>query len=354
MITRNDAQGFGVPQGSNTGVKKPNPLECGIDWIAGTVEQIQLTGVMAFLCQTFSDEFVEQRNGIHFYTRSYRSALGILVASEPPGGTRTDCYISIPAGVLGSLSPRKVQILMKQLYEVYGFRCSRLDLKIDDYTKTVTPSKAWEAFNNDGISGFKSGHFHSSGKSRKALGETVELGRRGSKGSGKFLRIYDKFAESKGAMDCMRIELELSGDYSRNILPYLATIPFEEFGHWIVNIICSSVTFVKRSENGRLRDSQMLDWWAFIAEGREKITLCRERIMSSIQASERWIHNQVAPTIATLMNACATEEAFWKMFWDAILDGERRMQPRHHAMVNAEKTRRKMKVTLKNEREDER
>jgi len=343
-------EGF-QPQGSNTGVKIPSPtLECGIDWISGTFPQSLVDTLKAILHTFFHDEFVEQAKGTGWYRDGYRSSLGMVLGMHAYGEGRTDAYISIPGAVLAALSARKVQALMLALHEQVQFHCSRLDLKIDDYTKTVTAEKAYEAYMDKGVSGFRTHHWHSSGDIKKGIGTCLQLGSRGSKGSGKFLRIYDKFIESGGKLDCMRIELELSGNLSTNYFPFLATLPFEQFGEWIANIIISSVDFIKRPPSGRLRDSVRLDWWAFLADGRDKISLCKEVIASSVERAKRWIHNQVAPTLATIMATFNNEDEWNEFFWDAIFSGERRMQPRHNAMVNAENTRKRMKVTLKSER----
>lgn len=350
MVTQ--GQGFSKPQFSKTGVGQPKTtkVECGVDWIAGTIQQSNAFAVMAMLASFFSDEFVEQQKGTGWYRDSYRSALGMVAGLHPHGEGRTDSYISIPGSVLAGLSGRKVQLLMKRLHEEYQFHCSRLDLKIDDYTKTVTPELAYQAYQDDNVSGFRSHHWHSSGNKQKGIGNTLELGKRGSKGSGKFLRIYDKFIESGGKIDATRIELELSGDFALQYFAYLATLPYEEFCKWIVNIICSCVKFVQRDKDGRLRNAELLPWWAFIAKGREKISLCNAIVVSSVEKAKQWISKQVAPMLATILNSCSNETEWNEFLWDAIFNGESRMQDRHNAMVNAEKTRRRIKVTLISER----
>jgi len=345
--TRPDAIGFKTQKQetpiSNTGVKwtkdeiKP-VFEVGIDWIAGTTKESKSTELMAELGQFFTDEFVDQERGVGFYQESYKSTLGILVGLKPRGTDRDDSYFSIPGSVVGAIAHERIHELVKLLIYKYDFHFSRMDLKLDDYSKTITPELAYTAYQDGNVAGFKTHHWHSSGSELKGIGRSLCLGRAGNKGSGKYLVIYDKSIESKGEIDATRMELRLSGDIVKSAATLFSAIPAGEIAKYIFDIITSSVDFVVRDASERLDRAVRLDWWAVIADGRERIKLTGIHIKSTLDSAKRWVHNQVAPILATVLNSFEGNEQDWNNWlWDIIMNGEQRMQDRHHALVNVDR-----------------
>lgn len=354
--TRANAIGF-QPQKqetpvSNTGVKwtkdeiKP-VFEVGIDWLAGTIKDSKTQELMAELGQFFTDEFVDQERGMGFYQESWRSTLGIVVGLKPHGTDRNDAYFSIPGSVIGAVAHERIHELVKLLIYKYDFHVSRIDLKLDDYSKTITPELANAAIdpdieNGQSVSGFRAFEFIKSNHKKGVIGTTLNLGRIGSKGSGKYLVIYDKGIESKGEIDATRMELRLSQESAKSTATLLAAIPVEDIGKYIFDIITSSVDFIQRDASERLDRSVRLDWWAVIADGREQIKLTGIHIKSTLDSAKRWVHNQVAPILATIVNAFSNEQDWNDWFWDMLMSGEHRMQDRHHALVNVDRKLKEM------------
>jgi DNA relaxase NicK len=348
--TRLNAIGFQTQEEatpvSNTGVKwtkdeiKP-VFEVGIDWIAGTTNESRSTELMAELGQFFTDEFVDQERGVGFYQESYKSTLGILVGLKPHGTDRDDCYFSIPGSVVGAIAHERIHELVRLLIYKYDFHFSRMDLKLDDYSKTITPELAYAAIrdneNGESVSGFRAYQWIESNHKKGIVGNTLNLGRLGNKGSGKYLVIYNKAIESNGEIDATRMELRLSGDTVKSAATLFAAVPVEDIGKYIFDIITSSVDFINRDESKRLDRAVRLNWWAIIADGREKIKLSGIHIKSTLDGAKRWVHNQVAPILATIVNAFANEQDWNDWFWDVVMNGEKRMQERHHALVNVDK-----------------
>jgi len=348
--TRPNAIGFQTQEEatpvSNTGVKwtkdeiKP-VFEVGIDWIAGTTNESRSTELMAELGQFFTDEFVDQERGVGFYQESYKSTLGILVGLKPHGTDRDDCYFSIPGSVVGAIAHERIHELVRLLIYKYDFHFSRMDLKLDDYSKTITPELAYAAIrdneNGESVSGFRAYQWIESNHKKGIVGNTLNLGRLGNKGSGKYLVIYNKAIESNGEIDATRMELRLSGDTVKSAATLFAAVPVEDIGKYIFDIITSSVDFINRDESKRLDRAVRLNWWAIIADGREKIKLSGIHIKSTLDGAKRWVHNQVAPILATIVNAFANEQDWNDWFWDVVMNGEKRMQERHHALVNVDK-----------------
>lgn len=347
---RSPAKGFQTPV-SKTGVKmteERKTIEVGVDWISGTVDVSNFSDLMHDLSAFFNDEFVEQKGGIGFYQDSYRSVLGIVVGLRPheASSSRSDVYFSIPGRVLGAVTQQQVYDLMVMLRTKYNFHYSRLDLKLDDYTKTITPSLAYKAMCADQVSGFKVYRFLRSGsRSKPGHGETLELGRRGKNGSGKFLRIYDKSFQSNGEIDSIRVELELSQKKAINAAQVLSMCPFEDFQNGILLLISSAVDFIDRDNSGRKDRAKRLDWWDFVISSMPSISLSTPRITPSLQGVKTWLDRQVSPMIATVMNSFDTADEFWAYFWQMLEDGERRMRERHQALIAVAKMQNAMQLT---------
>jgi len=335
---------------SNTGVNRTKaPFEVGNDWISGTTTEARSSNLMAELGQFFTDEFVDQERGSGFYQESYKSTLGILVGLKPRGIGRDDSYFSIPGSVVGAVSLERIHELIKLLIYKYDFHFSRMDLKLDDYSKTITPELAYAAIRDNGngesVSGFRAYQWIESNHKKGIVGNTLNLGRIGSKGSGKYLVIYDKSIESNGKIDAIRMELRLSGESAQSAATLFAAVPVEDIGKYIFDIITSSVDFIIRDESGRLDRAVRLDWWAVIADGRERIKLTGIHVKSTLENTKRWIHNQVAPALATVLNSFDGHEQDWNNWlWDVLMNGEVRMQDRHHALVSVDKKLKAMMV----------
>lgn len=332
------ARGFAETPASNTGVKlTEQTIQVGIDWISGTCQQSDAFRLMQFLTEFFRDEFSAGKGGVGFYQQSYRSVLGIVVGMYPVESTqsRQDCYFSIPSKVISNVNQIEIQSLLSSLIQGFNFHYSRLDLKIDDYVKTITPEIAYAAYTNGSVAGFRTHRWICSGSAQRGIGRTLELGRRGKNGAGKFVRIYDKNVESDGRIDATRIEVEFSGERCRQVAELLATVPSDLFAECILCTISGAIDFVERDSSGRLDRATRLPWWDAIVGQVDKISLSLPKVIPSIERVKSWINKQVAPSLATVLASFGGQvDDWWEFFWGAILDGESRMKERHHALVN--------------------
>ncbi|GAI12027.1 unnamed protein product, partial [marine sediment metagenome] len=108
--------------------------------------------------------------------------------------------------------------------------------------------------------------------------DAVTFGRRASKGSRAFLRVYDKYLESNGESDCIRWELELTQHKADKVFKYLAGCDgnLETFATVCGAIIGGCITFVHRTE--RAGDKNIIrlaeyDWWTAIKETLHTLSL---------------------------------------------------------------------------------
>ncbi len=116
-------------------------------------------------------------------------------------------------------------------------RLTRIDISVDDYKHLKKPSQIRSELLSYQIaiprlktlSGIEKNMLAST---PVAAGETCYIG---SRSSGKFGRIYDKNAESKGAVNAIRYEAELKEDYARDLSKKIETLHVDMLCEWLDN-----------------------------------------------------------------------------------------------------------------------
>lgn len=132
--------------------------------------------------------------------------------------------------LLGIESDDPQKDLYDMLHLVYSRHCSlsRIDLCFDDFDKTFRP--------HDYLHWLDAGHVSHNFKARAFFvaasgAETLYFGKMRSD---KFLRIYDKFLESDGAVDSVRYEFEIHGRPAKELGKFLLEEKFD-FGKYLLS-----------------------------------------------------------------------------------------------------------------------
>lgn len=147
----------------------------------------------------------------------------------------------------------------KDLYDmirlVYSRHCtlSRIDLCFDDFTKTFRP--------HDYLKWLEAGNISHNFKARAFFvaasgAETLYFGKMRSD---KFLRIYDKFLESDGAVDSVRYEFEIHGRPAKDLGKYLLENEFD-FGKYLLSWF-KVLDPLKLKDYAHFADSPILPEW---------------------------------------------------------------------------------------------
>lgn len=316
-------------------------LEALVDWVQGTFHQGNYEQVKYEIERVFVDQFVEGP-GTRFYQKSEKSLFGIVIAKTARVGgkveARVDAYLEIPAHALARLTPRVQRLLFRRLKDLH-FRCSRVDLTIDDYTKSFRPRQCYDAYKDGNLTGFRTtGTWHESGPV-DAISGTFTAGKRGKSGSGKRFMVYDKFLESKGEIDAVRCELSLYSKYAQQAYEKLCNAYHEDWSKIIPGYITGCIDFIDHSVDKNIPRCPRLPFWAEFVGSFASIKLRTEPVKKcSFRKMQNWVTKQVAPTLATLLssyvlkyeeeeNPDAGFQAWWKFFWDTIFQGEERMNP---------------------------
>jgi hypothetical protein len=325
----------------------------GIDWLTCTRrldETFTTEAVEPFiaeLCKSFDTEYSIEHDGYFKIGRPYenraRSACGIQVLWSNPKGMNEKGFIlvSIPGSPLSQLTVMNQFWLIKGLADK-GFGCTRIDLRLDDYNKTLSPEFFEQVADNGWV---KNDPEVRNPSARNRSGFTWYVGNRNSD---KLLRHYDKDIESKGTYQCYRTELEAKSDYANEIFSQLGSIGrkilqknmterlFETaYTGQIASIILGAFTFVipKEGDKNLSRGTVPEAWQAFIDYvNRTPFKIIVQKVIPTIEKSIAWFKRSCGKVLAKA-EAVLTENDFIELIATTHNDGKDRFNSHDHAQI---------------------
>lgn len=209
---------------------------------------------------------------LHGYAQavSFASSSGLRVMASKPNSPM-GIHVSWSGSALQEVNPRAV--LRAAL--AMGANITRIDIAID------TPSEpTWASFEVAWVNGEVTTRARDYRQIKSNRGRTFYVGSRTSE---KFLRIYDKAAESGIGGPLTRIELECKHDYADGVARHIDANGYDYFAD-IIKGFC---------------DFPTLSWW------RDNMT--SPTLLEGIPKKEKrsdtfaWLMEQVAPSAARLM-----------------------------------------------------
>lgn len=243
-------------------------------------------------------EFTVLEHGGFHYSKRIDLANDIMILYDDADSIqKKGVYVQTPSHGLATLFALfGYNNLRDFLIDIYdrGAKVSRFDLAFDDYIKTYNPMD----YMNFWINGQFKSHFRryefsggSNGGSMFALG---------NRGSNKYLRIYDKSAESKGEKDCIRYEFELKGyDADKICRLYCDDIAFD-----FSDFIFSMFQIVENtSDHHKCRRNMDSDWELWVKSQVSRINdidIPTEFTPVSYERSYNWFVKQCGSTLAKI------------------------------------------------------
>lgn len=318
-------KGFGTPPTSNTGVPVATEIEIHIDWLQGSFPLKSLPLVRQLIERETGFPFSDETTGSRWYKTCYSNYVGASLSTEPRVSHSDRCLLVLPAKTLSALSVYKQKLIINEL-AVLGFNCTRIDPCIDDFTKTLTPDlvrQTVEAGNQKGFSSNPYTEWFASGEVFAEKSCSYYVGRRGKNGSGKVVRCYTKYLESKGEIDSVRFEIEMSEEYSRNLFCCLAMSHTALWSTVLLASITGAIDFIDRNFSPRLFECPRFDWWQRIVGDDASIKISKPRKIKSIKKSINWIKRQVAPTLSIVLDYAVSvgedvELYFWELYFSGV------------------------------------
>ncbi|MEL7510361.1 MAG: replication initiation factor domain-containing protein [Cyanobacteria bacterium J06554_1] len=244
------------------------------------------------------------------------------------------CLIDIPGKSLARISTQaQADFFLELVY--LEFNCTRIDIKADDYSKTITPFLAMRASQAGNKTGFRRFSYH---QDDRGAG-TFYAGLRGRNGGGKFIRIYDKHIESDGEIDAVRIELEASSTKAVDIFCDLTTVSISHWPNLIRGIFKAALSFKDRQQQKKACRAPMLSWWGWFVDGSVVFSFSSVVKECVFEKTKRWMRNQVVASLAMLV--CGETGDFflrdstqmWATIYPLIIEGLDHMGERHRNSV---------------------
>ena len=329
-------------------VDKPKPkLTACVDWIQGVgcTKPEQFDFVLGEIGNIFKDFFEVDDNPI-FTGRNFqhcrRSPKGAKVAwnvidAEMHRGD-IDWWICLPATMLRGASTYLLRRFIGFLIDM-GFKCTRIDLAIDDYTKSLNKSEFVSACDAKVQHGFQTYGEQWQVTAKKPKGWTFYMG---SFGSDKLYRLYDKSVESDGEIDAYRLEGQYRDKFAQQIFGFLHTCSnsHETFLKTITNVVCGLIDFYegkRGKETGKNKFVRCEFWQKFIDfVGAEKIELGCGRVKSSLDRSMTWVEKSVERTLATIEEFYeGLGQDFGEYLNDRLEAGRRKIRNTHQTQVKS-------------------
>jgi DNA relaxase NicK len=319
-----------------------------VDWLQGLVAVTSsgLDTLIGELSAVFKDTFADDQ-GYCFAGRAFehhrvsdrgcRIAWNIKIPNDGDSDRHyldekiIDCWFMIPAKFLnGCDNTFQFRNFLCFLGDL-GFKPSRIDLAIDDYTKSL----AWQSFDDARKAGYARGFIKA--RLTSSFGDKLGDGftyYMGSTGSDKLYRFYDKFVESNGEIDAYRLEGQYRDDWCKSIWALLvqsASDSDQDFHRTIVNCVCSPINFVDEND-------VPLQWWSDFKHSVkfEGINLTCGRVKTSIQKSIDWVEKSVETSLAMIEDFCdRTTTDFGEWLTKRLESGRSRLRSVHKNRVNS-------------------
>lgn len=325
----------------NTRVRKKKILvrTYRIDWLQGTFPSKYFGKVISTVKRFLGrGDFEELDNGLRYFDRGFRHISGAVMGLGRSKYLRSDLgYLELSGSVLLPYKQSRLRSLMRVLRRKYNFKCTRVDLCTDDFSRSLDIRQIKRATDKWHHVGFlDTVKFYEFGI-KGSRGLSISFGRRGSSGGGKYLVIYDKGLESEGKIDSIRVELSCYKSYATQSFEQLCDLPYLCWGDIILGWISGSIDFRRRKNNDDTHpsDRPRLPWWKKFVSDATSIKPSFEYKVDSFEGIKAWLFRQVAPTLCTVMKGLNKHglDGFSDFFENLIKNGESRLRDKHRYLI---------------------
>ncbi len=335
---------------SNTGLNSQplsqTALSVRPDWIQGTMRFASLEVLHAAI--DFLEGYLKERFVLHpgrgrFIGKQWHNSAqgieGCVITYNLPDEQADSighAFISLTGVVLAGIEARDIWRLASGLYHNWGFKITRLDIALDDFSKSISYEMVDVALASGNYTGFKraSSRRNYNGKG-KVVGFTCTFG---SRSSARYARFYDKDAESKGRIKSHRFEAELHDELAEKVLAdWLALEPeaFEELSPgYLAGVVVGSVSFVQRGRDKNVTRMALLPWWReFVDKVGATIRHSIESVQTSYERKRNWFTRQVSVTLAMFKKIMGVRQ-FKQYLEKELSDAEERFNGTHETFVS--------------------
>lgn len=267
------------------------------------------------------------RNGQGYHNSGY-GIKGILLAWNEPGkeskgAPNGSMLFSIPGRALSGVTQRRLWELFHTL-EKYEVKYTRVDVAIDDYSKSISYRQMRAAIDERQVVGVDTAWDETRhSMSGKYKGFTLCFGARDSNAH---FRYYDKDAESNGLVKAYRLEGEFKNELAQALIKEYLSIPVGQYdelaSQLLAGVVVKKIDFLERPKKAGEKNKsrrKRLDWWqAFKDRIGAEIKLGITYKDPTLQATANWVKRSVAPTLAVLRQVLGTLD--FRAWLDNVID----------------------------------
>ncbi len=331
---------------SNTGLKCQelegvSRLESGIDYFMGTSTFPDWQGfeqAVNFVASNFGQHLIWENkpmfSGIT-WEATVKTLDGLKIGYNRLDSGGIHAWFCIPGTLFHLVNLRDGWRCLLGLGNKYGFKATRIDLKLRDYARRKTPLELFGECQRGNVARKKKCEIAASGNIGEELIYTLYLGSRQSE---EFLRIYDSLPVH--GLDAIDWELQSRDEKADAIFRSLIKIidaDFEEIGDLIATYIAStvlgSVEFIDRKPDVRLSRQPRQEWWKeFIEEAGGQIRHSIARSSRTVEKVFTWLEKQVVTMMSALQQGMGKVD-FRKWLNKQLEISTERFRPYHDALV---------------------
>jgi len=328
-----------VGENPRTVIRGWNSQEVGLHWMRNSFLR-QLLGQVRSYCDIYFGESVEDDRPMNSYDLRYYWPNGVSLcydSSLDRSEKRHKGYISldVPGQVLDDLDGVQLKNFCFGLRK-YEPKATRLDVFYDDYERLVTPSKLHRIIKKHDYSGFRKGGIIQVFKGEKLIQDEIFFGARGKKGSGKYMRIYDKALETNGRKNCIRYEVEFTKERAKEGFDLLCQMgSVESLAQLCGNLVTGVMDFVHRTGEKNIVRLKQYNFWSKIKEFLGSVVIRVPVKRSTIAAMFRFIERQAMCTMAVLRRTFVTDVDFMNWSFDNLTKAELRLSQQQINLIKA-------------------
>ena len=352
--------GFSSTPASNTGLHCQDPqLFSRIDYLTCLVPIADASTVFSLLqdiASQYKDSIEYSWERGYFIGRQFshhaRSVHGIAAQWNLPGDNDDlgSLRFTLSGGLLERCDVPDTVRLLHRLIHIHGAKINRIDLTVDDFSRSMLPEYIRDANQAGNYSGYRKGNFQyitdDNGDCYSA-GWTIYLG---SRTSDKFVRYYN--AKIKHGIDAFRYEVEYKDETANVIANAIANtiakdnakynssmIAKNKVDETLSSMLCALIigktAFIDRTNADRLSRSVPLPFWQdFVTRmGGKGIRLSPPTIKPTMERAIAWLERSVAGTLAMVSQYVGADKISYIRSLAAA--GRERMGARHTSMLNA-------------------
>ena len=341
LLGKAAALGSSLTRVSNTGLICQNSdMTLGIDYLTLVFpipDQSLVSDILESCSLNFLSEVEYHWDQGRFIGRQFAnwagSPHGLMATWNLPGenGDLGSLRLCLSGKCLERVSvPHLIPVLRRWLV-LLGAKCNRIDLKADDYGRSMSPHLLIEAYQSGDYSGFRYAHYQTdlSGDIFDA-GWTLYLGRRTSD---RFTRYYN--AKPLHDIDAFRWEVEYKNEIANVVAHAICECDGDELlSNMISGLLAGNISFISRSCAARASRCDQLPFWSdWLSKFSEPIRFGVAKIELTIQRSIGWIERSASATLAMISEYTGSDKI--DFIKHLIKIGKEKMSARHYAILGS-------------------